>query len=138
MKKFTSKNSDETPVLDPAEKRLRRQEKRNMKAAAKAERRSTRTSRRAADPVVAAGSAKMESAKGDKKPKKTREKTDIMVAILEFPAKMMKDILRIKWIPKGTLGKRFVMVLIFLIFFAICYEVVDQILLAVFKSINFI
>ena len=113
---------------------------RNSKAALKAEARQERRHAKL-DPSVAAGFSKEKLDKDKSKinsSKKKKEKVNFKVALLEFPVKMLKDISRIKWVGKGTLGKRFILVVLFLIFFAIAYFIVDEILLTVFKSIKFI
>lgn len=80
--------------------------------------------------------AKIKGTKTKKDAKKPQEKRNWKLAFIEFPSKITKDIIRIKWVSKGILGKAFIAVLCFLIFFAIIYFAADQLYLLIFKSVN--
>ena len=136
MKKKKSQPESIDNALEPVPPaKLSRKEKKSIKAAAKAAKKSV--AGKEDDPIIKIGRGGF-GKETNLKDKAKKERLNLKLALLEFPAKMMKDIVRIKWVPKSSLGKRFVAIILFLIFFAVCYEIVDQILLVVFKSINFI
>ncbi len=76
--------------------------------------------------------------KKDKKVKTKKERFDYKTAFREFPVKFVRDVVRIKWISKTRLGQRFIAVMLFIIFFALAYAGLDQLITYVFRAAHII
>ncbi|AGM24736.1 preprotein translocase subunit SecE [Spiroplasma chrysopicola] len=60
--------------------------------------------------------------------KKKAEKVNWKLAFREFPVKMAKEVSRIRWASKGSLGRKFLITIAFIAVFAIFYLALDQVL----------
>ncbi|WP_425378853.1 preprotein translocase subunit SecE [Spiroplasma endosymbiont of Polydrusus pterygomalis] len=56
------------------------------------------------------------------------KKTSWKLAFREFPVKMAKEITRIRWTSKDSLGRKFLITILFIIAFAVFYLVLDLVL----------
>ena len=56
------------------------------------------------------------------------KKTNWKLAFREFPVKMAKEVTRIRWTNKGSLGRKFLITILFIIAFAVFYLVLDLVL----------
>ncbi|RUO86780.1 preprotein translocase subunit SecE [Spiroplasma endosymbiont of Megaselia nigra] len=56
------------------------------------------------------------------------KKTNWKLAFREFPVKMAKEVTRIRWTSKGSLGRKFLITILFIIAFAVFYLVLDLVL----------
>lgn len=66
--------------------------------------------------------------KSKKKVKVKKIRTPFRVAMINFFVRFMNDMLRIKWVKKALLGKRFLIVLIFIFVFGLMFGLVDTFL----------
>ncbi|UZQ29614.1 MAG: preprotein translocase subunit SecE [Spiroplasma phoeniceum] len=56
------------------------------------------------------------------------KKTNWKLAFREFPVKMAKEVTRIRWTSKVSLGRKFLITILFIIAFALFYLVLDLVL----------
>ncbi len=56
------------------------------------------------------------------------KKTNWKLYFREFPVKMAKEVTRIRWTSKGSLGRKFLITILFIIAFAVLYLVLDLVL----------
>ncbi|WP_342252575.1 preprotein translocase subunit SecE [Spiroplasma endosymbiont of Amphibalanus improvisus] len=71
--------------------------------------------------------------------KNSKEKKNYKLAIREFPTKFINEIKRIRWAGKGSLARKFLIVMAFILFFIIFYVIIDALftyLLGISKIIN--
>ncbi|WP_245576618.1 preprotein translocase subunit SecE [Mesoplasma seiffertii] len=59
------------------------------------------------------------------KVKPEKEKVDIKLAFKEFPIKMAKEVNKIKWSGRENLTRKFIIVILFMLFFAVLFFFVD-------------
>ncbi|ATI73048.1 preprotein translocase subunit SecE [Mesoplasma florum] len=70
------------------------------------------------------------------KVKKQKEKKNFKLAIKEFPIKIVKELNKIKWSGWDNLKKKYIIVLLFMIFFAILFFCIGLGIEALFRLIN--
>lgn len=57
--------------------------------------------------------------------KKVKDKIDYRLAFKEFPVKVVKEIQKVRWPKRSALGMRLFLVLLFMVFFAVTFYLVD-------------
>ncbi|ASZ08851.1 preprotein translocase subunit SecE [Mesoplasma chauliocola] len=70
------------------------------------------------------------------KVKKQKEKKNIKLTIKELPIKIVKEISKIKWSGWDNLKKKYIIVLLFMIFFAVLFFCIGLGIEALFKLIQ--
>ncbi|AHF57350.1 preprotein translocase subunit SecE [Spiroplasma eriocheiris] len=153
-----SNNKDKKPTKTPKEpkvkaEKLTRAERKEQSAQLKVERAAAMfQKRKAKEPPIKIGSVKEPTAVNEaptaEKPKKSffsrkgekkdKDRINWKLAFREFPVKMAKEVSRIRWARKGSLGRKFLITILFIIAFAVFFFCLDEILSHVLKVAHII
>lgn len=135
MKKNEKSKKNVKTVLTKEEKKALKIQKRNEKAALIFQKKARKTApiqvetkKVSTTPEVDENGEPIKKGLFKRKNSNKSKKTNWKLAFREFPVKMAKEVTRIRWTSKGSLGRKFLITILFIIAFAVFYLVLDLVL----------
>ncbi|WP_425380220.1 preprotein translocase subunit SecE [Spiroplasma endosymbiont of Stenodema calcarata] len=120
------------PILTKEEKKALKLQKKNEKAALIFQKKANKTApiqvgtkKEMITPDIDENGEPIKKGLFKRKQSDKSKKTNWKLAFREFPVKMAKEVTRIRWTSKGSLGRKFLITILFIIAFAIFYLVLD-------------
>lgn len=135
MKKNEKSKKNVKTVLTKEEKKALKIQKKNEKSALIFQKKSSKTApiqvgtkKVSTTPEVDENGEPIKKGLFKRKNSNKSKKTNWKLAFREFPVKMAKEVARIRWTSKGSLGRKFLITILFIITFAVFYLVLDLVL----------
>ncbi|AOX43499.1 hypothetical protein S100390_v1c01560 [Spiroplasma sp. NBRC 100390] len=123
------------PILTKEEKKALKLQKKNEKAALIFQKKASKTApiqvgtkKEIIAPEIDENGEPIKKGLFKRKHSDKSKRTNWKLAFREFPVKMAKEVTRIRWTSKGSLGRKFLITILFIIAFAIFYLVLDLVL----------
>ncbi|WP_342256669.1 preprotein translocase subunit SecE [Spiroplasma endosymbiont of Poecilobothrus nobilitatus] len=135
MKKNKKSKKNVKTVLTKKEKKALKIQKKNEKAALIFQKKASKTApiqvgakKVSTTPEVVENGEQIKKGLFKRKNSNKSKKTNWKLAFREFPVKMAKEVTRIRWTSKGSLGHKFLITILFITAFAVFYLVLDLVL----------
>ncbi|ALA97103.1 hypothetical protein SKUN_00181 [Spiroplasma kunkelii CR2-3x] len=135
MKKMKNQKKNVKTVLTKEEKKALKIQKKNEKAALIFQKKVSKTApiqvgtkKASTTPEVNENGEAIKKGLFKRKNSNKSKKTNWKLSFREFPVKMAKEVTRIRWTSKGSLGRKFLITILFIIVFAVFYLVLDLVL----------